>query len=34
MDATLVTGWEALGQLLGPAFTRPTFITFLHIATG
>lgn len=34
MDATLVTGWEALCQLLAPAFTRPTFITFLHIATG
>jgi len=34
MDATLVTGWEALCQLLGAAFTRPTFITFLHIATG
>jgi hypothetical protein len=34
MDATLVTGWEALCQLLGAAFTRPTAITFLHIATG
>ena len=34
MDAALVTGWEALCQLLGTAFTRPTFITFLHIATG
>lgn len=34
MDATLVMGWEALCQLLGAAFTRPTFITFLHIATG
>lgn len=34
MDATLVAGWEALCQLLSPAFTRPTFITFLHIATG
>lgn len=34
MDATLVTGWEALCQLLAPAFTRPTLITFLHIATG
>jgi hypothetical protein len=34
MDATLVTGWEALCQLLSPAFTGPTFITFLHIATG
>lgn len=34
MDATLVTGWEALCQLLAPAFTRPTLVTFLHIATG
>jgi DDE superfamily endonuclease/Archaeal putative transposase ISC1217 len=34
MDATLVTGWEGLCQLLSPAFTQPTFITFLHIATG
>ena len=34
MDATLVTGWEAFCQLLGAAFTRPTFITFLHIAIG
>jgi hypothetical protein len=34
MDATLVTGWEALCQLLAPAFTGPTFVTFLHIATG
>ncbi len=34
MDATLVTGWEALGQRLGAALTRPTFLTFLHIATG
>jgi len=34
MDATLVMGWEALCQQLGPAFTRPTFVTFLHIATG
>jgi hypothetical protein len=34
MDATLVTGWEALCQLLSPAFTQPTFITFLHIVTG
>jgi hypothetical protein len=34
MDATLITGWEGLCQLLAPAFTRPTFITFLHIATG
>lgn len=34
MDATLVAGWEALCQLLAPAFTRPTFVTFLHIATG
>ena len=34
MDAALVSGWEALCQLLAPAFTRPTFITFLHIVTG
>ena len=34
MDAALVTGWEALCQRLGPAFTDPTLITFLHIATG
>jgi hypothetical protein len=34
MDAVLVSGWEALCQLLAPAFTRPTFITFLHIVTG
>jgi hypothetical protein len=34
MDAALVSGWQALCQLLSPAFTRPTFITFLHIVTG
>jgi hypothetical protein len=34
MDATLVTGWEALCQLLAPAFTRPTVVTFVHVATG
>jgi hypothetical protein len=34
MDAALVSGWEALCQLLAPAFTRPTFVTFLHIVTG
>jgi len=34
MDAALVSGWEALCQLLAPAFTRPTFVTFLHLATG
>src|SRR3990172_462915 len=34
MDAALVSGWEALCQLLSPAFTGPTFLTFLHIATG
>ena len=34
MEATLVTGWEALCQLLASAFTRPTSITFLHIMTG
>ena len=34
MDATLVTAWKALCQLLAPAFTQPTSVTFLHIATG
>lgn len=34
MDATLVPGWEALCQQLASAFTRPTFVTFLHIVTG
>ena len=34
MDAALVSGWEGLCQLLAPAFTRPTFVTFLHLATG
>jgi hypothetical protein len=34
MDADLVTAWKAICQALGPAFTRPTFVTFLHIATG
>lgn len=34
MDATLVTEWRALCQELRPAFSSPTFITFLHIATG
>lgn len=34
MDATLVTGWEALCQQLSPAFTHATFATFLHIITG
>jgi len=34
MDATLVAGWEALCQALSSAFTRPTSVTFLHIATG
>ncbi len=34
MEAALVSGWEALCQLLAPAFTRPTFVTFLHLATG
>lgn len=34
MDTALVSGWETLCQLLSPAFTRPTFITFLHIVTG
>ncbi len=34
MDVALVTGWDALCQYLAPAFTRPTFETFLHIVTG
>jgi hypothetical protein len=34
MDATLVTAWTAICQLLAPAFTGPTVVTFLHIATG
>jgi hypothetical protein len=34
MDATLVAGWEALCQQLASAFAKPTFITFLHVATG
>jgi hypothetical protein len=34
METTLVAGWEALCQLLAPAFTRPTFATFVHIVTG
>jgi len=34
METTLVQGWSALCQLLAPAFTRPTFTTFLHIVTG
>jgi len=34
MDAILVSGWSALCQLLAPAFTGPTFITFVHIVTG
>lgn len=34
MDATLVTAWTALCQQLASAFTQPTSVTFLHIATG
>jgi hypothetical protein len=34
MDAPLVSGWDALCQALAPAFTKPTFQTFLHIITG
>ncbi|MEO6434265.1 MAG: hypothetical protein ABIP55_00685, partial [Tepidisphaeraceae bacterium] len=34
MDAVLVSEWEALCQLLAPAFMRPTFVTFLHLVTG
>jgi len=34
MDAALITAWKTLCQTLAPAFTTPTAITFLHIATG
>lgn len=34
MDATLITAWTAMCQELAPAFTGPTFVTFLQIATG
>ena len=34
MDATLITAWRSLCQELGPAFSSPTFVTFLHIVTG
>jgi hypothetical protein len=34
MDATLVTAWTAICQLLAPAFTEPTSNTFLHLVTG
>lgn len=34
MDATLITAWRGLCQLLEPAFGGPTFVTFLHVATG
>jgi len=34
MDVALITAWKALCQELAPAFSRPTCITFLHIATG
>ena len=34
MDATLVAAWKELCQQLAPAFTAPTLVTFLHLATG
>lgn len=34
MDATLVSGWEAICQQLKAAFIQPTAVTFVHIATG
>ena len=34
MDATLVTAWTGLCQLLESAFTKPTFDTFVHIVSG
>jgi len=34
MDAPLVSAWTALCQALAPAFTTPTFLTFLHVVGG
>ena len=34
MDAALVMSWRAICQELSPAFSSPTWITFLHITTG
>jgi hypothetical protein len=34
MDATLVTAWTGLCQVLESAFTKPTFGTFLHVVSG
>src|SRR5215203_4162907 len=34
MDAGLVTAWTNLCQQLAPAFTAPTLVTFVHLATG
>lgn len=34
MDAPLVAAWKDLCQQLAPAFTAPTLVTFLHVATG
>lgn len=34
MDASLVAAWKDLCQLLSPAFTGPTLVTFLHVASG
>jgi hypothetical protein len=34
MDASLVAAWQELCQLLSDAFTKPTFLSFLHLATG
>ena len=34
MDVALVTAWKAICQELAPAFSAPTFITFLHVCTG
>lgn len=34
MDASVVSTWEQVCQPLSSAFTQPTFVTFLHIATG
>jgi hypothetical protein len=34
MGAYLVSRWVELCQQLAPAFTAPTLVTFLHVATG
>ena len=34
MDAPWVAAWKDRCQQLAPAFTAPTLVTFLHLATG